>query len=205
VEIIEPMGNFVFGKVALHESATQTLMVANRGFSAVQLGVVASTTAAVSPLCAGIGCGVVIASDFTVPKESDGCSNTVLQPGQFCSSTVRFTPSGPGARGSQLVVVMPNAFPASRGLSGWGVSKPLDCVLDWAEKTFPQLLTAPTMTSTALPYHLRCYAKGAICLGADTAVPTFDHPSVYVYQAQADPPLQRLDSLSSLSALAQCR
>lgn len=205
VEIIEPVGDFQFGKVALHASASQTLRVANRGPSPVQLGKVISSIAAVSPLCVGIGCGVVIAGDFTIPAESDGCSNTLLQPGAVCSAQVRFAPSGPGARGSRLNVFMPGAAYVERGLGGTGVSEPLDCVLDWAEKTFPQLLTAPTMTSAVSPYHLRCYAKGAVCVGADTDVPTFDQPSVYVYQAGANPPLQRLDYLSSVSRLAQCQ
>lgn len=205
VEIIEPVGDFQFGKVAVHSSATQTLRVANRGPSPVQLGKVISSIAAVSPLCTGIGCAVVIASDFTIPPESDGCSNTLLQPGAVCSALVRFVPSGPGSRGSQLNVFMPNAAYVLRGLGGTGVSQPLDCVLDWAEKTFPQLLTTPTMTSTASAFHVRCYAQGAICVGADTAVPTSDQPSVYAYQAQTNPPLQRLDHLSSLSRLAQCQ
>lgn len=209
VEIIEPAGDFQFGKVAVHSSATQTLRVANRGASAVQLGSVISSIAAVSPVCTGIGCGVVISTDFTIPAASDGCSNTLLQPGAVCSALVRFSPSGPGTRGSQLNVFKPNAAYVYRGLGGTGVSEPLDCVLDWAEKTFPQLLTTPTMTSALPPYHLRCYAKGAICVGADvdnpTDAPRFDQPSVYVYGAQAQPPLQRLDYLSSLSRLAQCR
>lgn len=209
VEIIEPAGDFQFGKVAVHSSATQTLKVVNRGPSAVQLGSVISSIAAVSPICTGIGCGVVISTDFTIPAESDGCSNTLLQPGGACSALVRFSPSGPGRRGSQLNVFKPHAAYVSRALGGTGVSEPLDCVLDWAEKTWPQLLTTPTITSTVSLYHLRCCAKGAICVGADvdnpTDVPRFDQPSVYVYDAHARPPLQRLDYLSSLSRLAQCR
>ena len=205
VEIIEPAGDFQFGKVAVHSSATQTLKVANRGPSPMQLGSVISSIAAVSPLCTGIGCGVVIATDFTIPAESDGCSNTLLQPGAVCSALVRFTPSGPGGRVSQLNVFKPNAASVFRGLGGTGVSEPLDCVLDWAERTFPQLLTSPTMTSSVPPYHLRCYAKGAICVGADVENPALIMPSVYVYQTQADPALQRLDMLYSLSRLAQCQ
>lgn len=205
VEIIEPVGDFEFGKVAVHSSATQSLKVANRGPSPVQLGKVISSTAAVSPLCVGIGCTVVISRDFTIPAESDGCSNTLLQPGAVCSALVRFTPSGPGVRVSQLNVFKPHAAYEFRGLGGTGVSEPLDCVLDWAERTFPQLLTSPTMTSSVPPYHLRCYAKGAICVGADVENPAFVMPSVYVYQAQADPALQRLDMLYSLSRLAQCQ
>ena len=205
VEIIEPVGDFQFGKVALHSSATQTLRVANRGTSPVQLGSVISSIAAVSPVCTGVGCGVVIATAFTIPAPSDGCSNTLLQPGAECSALVRFAPSGPGRRGSQLNVFKPNAAYVSRGLGGTGVSVPLDCVLDWAEKTFPQLLTNPTMTSAVPPYHLRCYANGAVCVGADVENPAFIMPSVYVYQAQAEPALQRLDMLYSLSRLAQCQ
>lgn len=209
VEIIEPAGDFQFGKVAVHASATQTLKVVNRGQTPVQLGSVISSIAAMSPICTGIGCGVVIATDFTIPAASDGCSNTLLQPGAVCSALVRFTPSGPGSRVSQLNVFKPNAAYVSRGVFGTGVSEPLDCVLDWAERTFPQLLTNPTMTSALAPFHLRCYAKGAICVGADvdnpTDAPRFDQPSAYLYDAQAQPPLRRLDYLSSLSRLAQCQ
>ncbi|MES2611326.1 MAG: hypothetical protein V4679_13840, partial [Pseudomonadota bacterium] len=147
VEIIEPAGDFRFGKVALYSLATQTLQVLHRGVSPVQLGAVISSTAALSPLCTGTVAGAVIWTDFTIPKETDGCSHALLQPGQTCSAAVRFVPSGPGTRASQLIVFVPNAFSDMHLLSGAGVSEPLDCVLDWAEKTFPQLLTTPTMTS----------------------------------------------------------
>jgi len=206
VEITDPPADHNFGKIPLNaEFATQYFSVFNRGGAAVQLGKVISSGAGVST-CAGIGCPVISPTDFLIPAGSDGCSNAVLQPGQGCSTLVSFSPKEPGARISELVVPLSNGAPGTtRIMHGTGVSKPLDCVLDWAEKSFPQLLTTPTGTATVSPFHLRCYANGTMCLGADTAVPTFDQPSVYFYQTQPTPSVQRLGYLSTFAQAAQCQ
>lgn len=206
VEVTDPPADHNFGKVPLHATtAVQYFSVFNRGSAAVQLGTVISSGAALAT-CAGIGCPVVAAADFVIPGGSDGCSNAVLQPGQGCSTLVSFTPTAPGSRMSQLIIPLRDGAPgATRTLHGTGTSQPLDCVLDWAEKSFSQLLTTPTGTATLSPFHLRCYANGTMCLGADTAVPTFDQPSVYLYQAQSTPAVQRLGYLSTFAQAAQCQ
>ena len=206
VEITDPPEGHNFGKVPLNATyATQYFSVFNRGNAAVQLGTVASSGAAVVT-CAGLGCPVVAQEDFKIPQGSDGCSNATLQPSQGCSTLVSFSPSAPGSRISQLVVrSRDGASLATYMMHGTGTSQPLDCVLDWAEKTFPQILTMPTGTATVSPFHARCYANGTLCLGADTAVPTFDQPSVYLYQTQPTPSVQRLGYLSTFAEAAQCR
>ena len=206
VEITDPPLEHNFGKIPLQATfATQYFSVFNRGSAAVQLGTVISSGAALAT-CAGIGCPVIAPQDFLIPDGSDGCSNALLQPGQGCSTLVSFTPTAPGSRMSQLIFPLKDgAMGAARTMHGTGISHPLDCVLDWAEKTFPQLLTTPTGTATASPFHLRCYANGTMCLGADTAVPTFDQPSVYLYQTQSSPAVQRLGYLSTFAQAAQCQ
>lgn len=206
VEITDPPADHNFGKIPLNATfATQYFSVFNRGSTPVQLGTVISSGAGVST-CAGLGCPVIAPEDFLIPAGSDGCSNAVLQPGQGCSTLVSFSPKAPGARLSQLVVPLRDgASGTARIMHGTGLSAPLDCVLDWAEKSFPQLLTTPTGTTTVSPFHLRCYANGTMCLGADTAVPTFDQPSVYFYQTQPTPSVQRLGYLSTFAQAAQCQ
>lgn len=205
VEITDPPAGHNYGKVPLQATfATQYFSVFNRSSAPLQLGTLISSGAALAT-CAGIGCPVVAQGDFLIPAGSDGCSNAVLQPGQGCSTLVAFTPTAPGSRISQLIVQSRNgAALATYPLHGTGTSTPLDCVLDWAEKSFPQLLTTPTGTATVSPFHLRCYANGTMCLGADTAVPTFDQPSVYFYQTQPTASVQRLGYLSTFAQAAQC-
>ena len=206
VAITDPTEDHNFGKIPLRATyATQYFSVFNQGNVAVQLGSVISSGAALAT-CAGLGCPVVAPGDFLLPEGSDGCSNAVLQPGQGCSTLVSFTPTAPGARLSQLVVQSPSrTVLATFTMHGTGTSQPLDCVLDWAEKIFPDILTTPTGTATISPFHLRCYANGTVCLGADTAVATIDQPSVYLYQTQPTPSLIRLDYLSTFVPAAQCQ
>lgn len=206
IEITDPPVEHHFGKAPLlGTSAVQYFSVFNRAATAVQLGTVISSGAGLAT-CAGLACPVVAEADFVVVAGSDGCSNAVLQPGQGCSTLVGFSPKEPGARLSQLIVPLRDgSAPATRTLHGTGVVPGTDCVLDWAEKAFPQLLTAPTATFTISPYHLRCYANGAICLGADTASMALNMKSVYAYQPQATPALQRLGDLAGYAQVAQCR
>lgn len=204
--VTEPAEDFNFGKVALHATtATQKFRVANRSSMPVYVATVISSGAAVMT-CAGLGCPVVAQEDFKILASSDSCPGTYLHVGQSCTVVVSFSPSAPGARVSQLIFRgSDGAALATRMVNGTGTSQPLDCVLDWAEKSFPQLLTTPTGTATVSPFHARCYANGTLCLGADTAVPTFDQPSVYLYQAQSTPPMQRLGYLSAFAQTAQCQ
>lgn len=206
VEITDPPEGHNFGKIPLHATyATQYFSVFNYSGAPVQLGKVFSSGAALST-CAGIGCPIIAAADFMIPEGSDGCSNAMLQPGLGCSTLVSFVPTAPGSRMSQLVVQShAGESLATYPLHGTGTSQPLDCVLDWAEKSFPEILTTPTGTDTLSPFHLRCYANGTVCLGADTAVPAFDQPSVYFYQALPTPSVQHLGYLSTFAQAAQCQ
>lgn len=206
IEITDPPAGFSFGKAPLlNKSTIRYFFVVNRNTFAVQLGPVTSNGSEVAT-CAALGCPVVSASDFVVVAGSDGCSNATLQPGQSCSTLVGFSPTEPGARLSQLIVPLSDgSVGVKRIVQGTGVVPGTDCVLDWAEKTFPQLLSAPTGTFTISPYHLRCYANGAICLGADTASAALNVKGVYAYQPQATSPLQRLGDLSGYAQAAQCQ
>lgn len=206
LEITDPPAEHNFGNTQLFPASTvQYFSVFNRGAAAVQLGTVTSSGAAVTT-CAGLGCPVVSAPDFVIAAGSDGCSNTVLQPGQGCSTLVGFSPKEAGARLSQLIFPLSDgSAAATRIVHGTGVAPGTDCVLDWAEKTFPQVLTTPTGTFTVFPYHLRCYANGTICLGADTASAALNVKSVYAYQPNGTPVLQRLGGLSEFGQAAQCR
>jgi hypothetical protein len=96
------------------------------------------------------------------------------------------------------------ATAVTRTVMGTGLAQPTDCVLDWAENSFRSILTSPTSTITASPFYLRCYANGTMCLGADAAGPTLDQPSVYLYQPQGNPAIQRLGFLSTFAQAAQC-
>lgn len=204
VLIADPPQDHTFGKAALNSTfATQYFSVFNRGSAAVQLG-----TAAVDgglATCAALGCPTVAPADFVIPGASDACSNAVLQPGQGCSTLVIFSPKQPGSRLARLVFPVRGAAAVTRTVTGTGLAQPTDCVLDWAENSFRSILTGPTSTITLSPFYLRCYANGAICLGADAAVPTFDQPSLYLYQPQATPAIQRLGFLSTFAQAAQCQ
>ena len=70
--------------------------------------------------------------------------------------------------------------------------------MDWAERVLPaDLVAQPTPTLVAGPYYARCYQGGALCVGADAAVPTFAPASVYVYQGGRLAPFATLASLAA--------
>ncbi|MDP4075832.1 hypothetical protein [Acidovorax sp. A1169] len=203
VLISDPPQDHTFGKAALNSTfATQYFSVFNRSSAAVQLGAAGVDSALAT--CAALGCPTIAPADFTIPGGSDGCSNAVLQPGQGCSTLVIFSPKQPGSRVARLVFPVRGATAVTRTVTGTGLAQPTDCVLDWAENSFRSILTSPTSTITAPPFYLRCYANGAICLGADAAVQSLDQPSVYIYQPQATPAIQRLGFLSTFAQAAQC-
>ncbi len=202
VAFSDPPADHHFGPIPVGATyATQAFTVSNGSRSPVSLGPVAIDGQMAT--CAALQCPVVAPGDFAVQPGSDGCSGTRLAPGANCSVTVSFVPTAGGPRTARLSVPVEGGAPLVRTLLGTGTTA-LDCVLDWAERQYPQLLTQPTPTLRVPPFHARCYAGQSLCLGADSAVPTFDQPSLYLYQQGASA-LQNLGYLSAWAQQAQCR
>lgn len=177
VAITDPAPEHHFGKIPVGATyAAQYFSVFNQGTSPVQLG--QARVDSNMAVCMALGCPSVAPADFTV-QGSDGCSGQTLQPGTGCSTLVGFVPTAPGGRTARLVFPVQGGADVERILSGTGVSQPLECVLDWAERTYPALFVQPTPTQVAGPYVARCYQGGALCVGADVAVPTVAPASVY--------------------------
>lgn len=197
VAIADPPPEHHFGKIPLQASyATQYFSVFNRGTGPVRLG--QATVASDMATCAALGCPTVAPSDFVLPPNSDGCSGKTLAPDTGCSTLVSFVPQAPGARTAQLVFPADGQLPASRIISGTGVSNPFDCVMDWAERTLSaELVAQPTPTLVASPFYARCYQGGALCVGADVAVPTIAPATVYLYQGGRLAPVASLASLAA--------
>lgn len=198
VEVVDPPLEHNFGKIPLNATyATQYFSVTNRGSAPVVLG--QAVVDGQMATCAALGCPAVAPSDFVVLSHSDGCSGQTLQPAQGCSTLVSFVPQGVGARTARLVFPVQGAAEATRVVAGTGVAQPIDCVLDWAERTYPTLLTQPTPTFVYQAFHARCYQGGSLCVGADTALPTTAPASVYLYQGGQ---MVRYADLSVLAAQA---
>lgn len=197
VVITDPPPEHNFGPIAVGETyAAQYFSVFNQGSAAVTLGQVGVD--GYLTVCSGQACPSIAPADFVV-QGSDGCSGHTLQPGQGCSTLVGFVPTAPGARVARLVFPVQGSVSVERTVAGTGVSQPLECVLDWAQRSFPDLLSAPTPTLVVSPFVARCYQGGALCIGADTAVPTTAPASVYALQ---NGQLARLGLLSDFAAAA---
>jgi hypothetical protein len=177
VVIQDPPPEHHFGKIPLGaDYAAQYFSVFNQGSSPVTLG--QARIDGDMAVCMALGCPTIAPTDFRL-ETADGCSGQTLQPGQGCSTLVGFVPTVPGARVARLVFTLTDGSAVERTISGMGVSQPLECVLDWAERTYPDLFLQPTPTQVASPYIGRCYQGGALCVGADVAVPTFAPASIY--------------------------
>jgi hypothetical protein len=198
VVVTDPPPSHNFGPIPVGETyAAQYFSVFNQGKSAVRLGQVAVDGNLA--VCAGQTCPTIAPADFLVEGGSDGCSTKTLQPGQGCSTLVGFVPKAPGTRTARLVFPVLGSAPVERIVAGTGVSQPLECVLDWAERSFPDLLSTPTPTLVVSPFVARCYQGGALCIGADTAVATIAPASLY---ALSNGELARLGALSDFAAMA---
>lgn len=197
--VADPPADHNFGRIPLHATyAAQYFSLSNTGTAALVLGQ-ASINGELAT-CAALGCPAPAATDFIIAPGSDGCSGKTLAPGQACSTLIGFVPTAPGARVAQLVFPVAGGASTTRPLAGTGVANPTDCVLDWAEHTYPGLLTAPTATFVLPPFYARCYQDGALCVGADVLA-TIAPPSVYLYQGGE---LARYDYLSTVAAAARC-
>jgi hypothetical protein len=71
--------------------------------------------------------------------------------------------------------------------------------MDWAERSFSTLFTQGTATFVTGPFIARCYQNGALCVGADAALPTVAPASVYLYMGGQ---LKRQGNLADLAAMA---
>lgn len=201
IEITDPPITHHFGKIPLGATyATQYFSVFNRGNAPVTLGTVATDGNGLV-VCLAIGCPTIAPGDFVVGG-GVGCSAMTLAPGEGCSTLISFIPTRAGERLARLVIPVVGGETTSRVVAGTGVSQPIDCVLDWAEQQYKTVLTAPTATFLISPFYARCYQGGAICLGADSAVPSFAPASLYLYQNQS---LAQLGRLSDFATLASCQ
>lgn len=199
VVVADPPESHNFGRIPLLQTyATQYFSLTNSGTTAATIGQVAISGSLST--CAALGCPTVATGDFTIQSNSDGCSGVTLAAGAGCSTLVNFVPTAPGARTALLVFPVNGATENTRIVSGTGVANPTDCVLDWAERTYPGVLTSPTATFVAHPFYARCYQGGTLCVGAD-ALATVAPPSVYLYQEGT---LARYDYLSALVIAAGC-
>ena len=197
VTITDPPLEHHFGQIPVGATyAAQYFSVFNQGSTPVTLGQVRVDSD--MAVCMALGCPSIAPADYAV-QGSDGCSGRTLQPGLGCSTLVGFVPTAPGARTARLVFPVQGGAAVERIVAGTGVSQPLECVLDWAERTYPTLFLQPTPTQVVSPYVARCYQGGALCVGADVAVPTFAPASIY-YLLNGE--LGRLGSLSDFAAVA---
>jgi hypothetical protein len=198
VTITDPPPEHHFGKIPLQANyAAQYFSVWNPTEQAVTLG--QARVDGELATCSALGCAVVAPADFVIGG-SDGCSGRTLAPNSGCSILIGFVPQQPGSRVAKLAFPVAGGADVNRMLSGTGVAQPFDCVMDWAERVLPaDLVAQPTSTLVAGPYYARCYQGGALCVGADVAVPTFAPASVYVYQSGRLAPFATLASLAALA------
>lgn len=199
VVVSDPPPEHHFGKIPVGANyATQYFSITNQGSTPVTLGQVRVDGGGLM-VCLALGCATVTPEQFLI-QSADGCTGQTLQSGQGCSTLVAFVPTSVGGKMAQLVFPLENdASQVTRTMAGTGVSQPLECVLDWAERNFPALLYQTTPTQTVSPFVARCYQGGALCVGADVAVPTMAPASVY-YLLNGE--MGRLGTLSEFAAQA---
>lgn len=199
VKITDPPPEHHFGKIPVGQTyAAQYFSVFNYTTGPVTLGRLRISND--MSTCMALGCPVVSAADFVIAEGSaDGCSGKTLPPTEGCSTLVGFVPKAIGARTALLEVPVNGGTTVTQIITGAGASQPSDCVMDWAERSFPTLLTPASNTFVAGPFIARCYQGGSLCVGADAALPTVAPASVYVYTGGQ---LQRQGSLAELAAIA---
>lgn len=189
--------------------ATQYFSVFNRGTTAVTISSVQLTPEAMAT-CMAIGCPPSVPAPFIAEAGGDGCTGRTLEPNAGCSTLVMFTPYQGGAFSGEIIFTASTGEQVRGGLLGTGRNDPADCLFDWAERTFPSVLTSPGPSQVVVPYYGRCYAGNTLCVAADihpggptlTATSSsFAPPSVYLYQ---NGQIARLGWLHELAATAAC-
>lgn len=199
VVVSDPPPEHHFGKIPVGATyATQYFSITNQGSTPVTLGQVRVDSRDIV-VCLALGCPTIAPTEFTL-ENADGCSGKTLQPEQGCSALVAFVPTSAGSKAARLVFPLENdGSEITRTMAGTGVSQPLECVLDWAERNFPALFYQTTPTQVVSPFVARCYQGGALCVGADVAVPTVAPASIY-YLLNGE--MGRLGTLSEFAAQA---
>ena len=196
----DPAPGHHFGQIPIGTTyATQYFSFSNKGSAPITLG--QATIDAHLLTCAAIGCPVPSAADFLLPPGDDGCSGKTLSAAASCSLLVAFVPKSGGPRSARLQLPTSEALSVETILAGTGIKQPDDCIFDWAEKTYPSLLSPAAPSFTTGPYYARCYANGS-CVGFDSALPTFAPPSAYLYDGKK---VTLLASQASLSSMAACK
>lgn len=189
--------------------ATQYFSLFNRGTTAVTVASVRLTPEATAT-CMAIGCPPSVPAPFIAETGGDGCSGRTLQPGAGCSMLVMFSPYQGGVFSGEIIFSGSDGQQVRGGLLGTGRNDPADCLFDWAERSFPGVLTSPGPSQVVVPYYGRCYAGNTLCVATDIHAggPTLAAgstslaaPSVYLYQSGQ---IARLGWLHELSASAGC-
>jgi hypothetical protein len=202
IEITDPAMPHDFGRHPVGATyPAQYISLYNRGNAAVIVKPVKVFPEATAT-CMAIGCPPATPAAFTLGG-SDGCSNNTLQPGQGCSVLVGFSPYRGGAFEGEVVFSTVDGQSVRGGLKGSGRHDPADCLFDWAERTYPSLLTDPGPSIVVSVFYGRCYSGNALCVATDiyTNSATIAAPSVYLYQNSA---LSRLGYLSDFARIAGC-
>jgi hypothetical protein len=199
VTVSDPPAGHDFGRVPLAATyATQYFSLTNDGTATVTLGQAAIDGELAT--CAALTCPLPAASDFVLVEGGDGCSGKTLAAGASCSLLVGFVPTAPGGRTARLTLPVAGSDTVERILSGSGRADPFDCVMDWAERTYPELMSSGTTTFVLSPFYARCYGNG-LCVGADVLA-TVAPASVYLHQ---NGELTRYEYLSTVVEAAGCR
>jgi hypothetical protein len=208
IEITDPAMPHDFGRHPVGATyPAQYISVFNRGSAAVILKPVQVLPEATAT-CLAIGCGPSAPAPFTIGG-SDGCSNITLQPGQGCSVLVGFSPYRGGPFEGEIVFSTIAGETVRGGLKGAGRDDPADCLFDWAERTYPTLLTPATSSIVVMPFYGRCYANDTLCVATDIYTYSYSYatgaaiapPSVYLYQGGA---LNRLGYFDDFVRAAGC-
>lgn len=208
ITITDPPESFVFKDTMIGGTDSQYFSVTNWGTEAVKLGSINlkyEGTTDCSPL--STECSVLdVAVSFSIGV-TDGCSGTTLQPKASCSTLVQFSPIQVGTASVSIEFPIVGGYTVTRTTQGKGTTQPLDCVLNWAEKQFPNALPISSSSKTfqAGMYYARCYGSN-FCLGADVVnsimlKPVFTPPQLFIYQNQQ---LQALGKLEDFAVQAQC-
>lgn len=138
-----------------------------------------------------------------IPSSKSGCSVRSV-PATLLQSTRR------ALLAVVVVWAVPGIAQAGLGATSSETGTPaaqldaMDCVLNWAERAFKDLLPPDSRFLSAPGYRARCYASDTLCLGAELASDSQVPSEVYLFASQSTPPLQHLGAFAPWAATAQC-
>lgn len=192
-----PFGNHPVGSTY----AAQYFSVVNRGTAPVTLNPPHISSEGLAT-CTALTCPRVDAAAFVIGN-SDGCSGRTLQPGEACSTLVGFTPRQGGSVFAEVRFTTTGGEQVRGMLTGSGRDEPADCLYDWAERTYPSVLTGGTPSLLISPFYGRCYQGGMLCVAADIYAVSVAEARVYLYQGGSLTPLDTVSSLARQSGCAR--